>query len=129
MIKALFGALGQVGIDLGLRGDPCARSRGREVAVGIAENFGDASIQVWSLDQDQPGSPFLHRAVASQTTALRRVNASCAFLVARGAISRARSPADRRVAAPASDQPGPTRQALMRPMSADQLPHLVWPPG
>jgi hypothetical protein len=54
MVEAVFGALSQVGIDLGLRGDPCACRRVREVAVGIAENFGDATVQVWSLDQDHP---------------------------------------------------------------------------
>lgn len=44
VIETVLGALGQVGIDVGLRGDPCARVRVGEVAVGIAENFGDASI-------------------------------------------------------------------------------------
>ena len=56
VIEALLGAFGQIGIDVRLRGDPCARARVGEVAIGIAENFGDASIQVWNLDQDQPGS-------------------------------------------------------------------------
>jgi len=60
MIKALTGALSQVGIDIGFRSNPCASTRVREVASRIAENPGDASIRAWNLDQDQPGSLSLH---------------------------------------------------------------------
>src|SRR5947207_10847591 len=88
VIEALLGAFGQVGIDVGLRGDPCARARVGEVAVGIAENFGDASIQVWNLDQDQPGSLPAPCSLVKQPF-LRRVNASCLLGCRRGYIEMA----------------------------------------
>jgi hypothetical protein len=58
MVAAVLGALGQVGIDLGLRGDPCTRPRLSKVAVGIVEDFSDAAFRAGSLDQDQPRAPF-----------------------------------------------------------------------